>query len=307
MSNKTILITGGTGLVGSALTKELLKRGYKVCFLSTRPQAVKNVPAFKWDISQDFMEPEALDGVDIIVHLAGANISEKRWTRKQKKLIYDSRVEGARLILRNVIYGKKKIKAFISSSGVGYYGTFTSDKILTEDNPAGDDFLAYVAENWEKAAWEFYKYGIRVGIIRTGVVLAANGGIIKRLYPLARLGILSPIGSGKQYVPWIHIDNLVRMYIFLIENEISDVFNGVAPDFITFEQFIKGLMQALNKRVIMPNVPALLVKLLFGEMSIIMLYGSRVSADKIIKAGFEFKFPKFSQAIADIVQQLKSK
>ena len=274
--------------------------------MSRFPEKIKKVPAYKWDIDKEYIEPEALEHTDIIVHLAGENISEGRWTKQRKELIYKSRVQGAKLLLDKVLLYKTPLKAFISSSAIGYYGTFTSDEIFTEDYPSGEDFLAQVADDWESAAWEFYKNGFRVGIVRTGVVLAPDGGLIKKIYPLARLGFLSILGSGKQYVPWIHIKDLARIYLMLIESNNSDVFNGVAPEHVTYEQLVKTFMRLLGKRVWLPRVPEFVVKMMFGEMASIMLYGSRVSAQKLLKAGFEFLFPGLEDALKDIVQKLKS-
>ncbi len=307
-SNKTVLVTGGSGLIGRELTKLLLRKGYSVRFLSTRPEQITDVPAYKWDIAQNFIEPEALDGVDVIVHLAGANIAEKRWTRKRKQEIARSRIGGAKLLLANVLGHKIPLKAFISSSAIGYYGTFTSDDIFTEDFPAGGDFLAQVADQWEDAAWEFYKNGIRVGIVRTGVVLAPYGGLFAKLYPLAKAGLLSPLGKGNQWVPWIHIRDIARIYLFLIENEeICDVFNGVAPEYVTFKQLVDTLMKLMGKKVILPHIPEFAVKMMFGEMSSIMLYGSRVSAQKLLDAGFEFMYPTLKEALAHLLSKRQRK
>ncbi len=304
MENGTVLITGGSGLIGRELTPLLLRKGYEVRFLSRYDLQYKHVQVYRWNVSERYIDPEALQGVDYIIHLAGANIAEKRWTRKRKDEIFKSRVEGARLLLDKVLTYKTGLKAFISSSAIGYYGTYTSEDIFTEDYPAGEDFLARVADEWEDAAWEFYKNGIRVGIVRTGVVLAPDGGLVKKLYPLAKLGLLSPLGSGKQYVPWIHIRDIARIYLFLIESEVSDVFNGVAPEHATFEQLVKTMLRIMGKKSIMPNIPEFAVKLMFGEMSSIMLYGSRVSSQKLLNAGFQFMYPDLYVALKEILSRI---
>lgn len=302
---KNILITGGSGLIGRELTNLLLRKGYKVSYLSRNPEKIQKIPAYKWDIASEYIDPQALENTDVIVHLAGENITEGRWTKQRKELIYQSRVQGAKLLLSKVLLYKAPLKAFISSSAIGYYGTFTSDEIFTEDYPSGEDFLAQVADAWESAAWEFYKNGFRVGIVRTGVVLSPDGGLIKKIYPLARLGLLSVLGTGKQYVPWIHIKDLARIYLMLIESDISDVFNGVAPEHVTYEQLVRTFARLLGKRIWLPRVPEFVVRMMFGEMSSIMIYGSRVSAQKLLKTGFEFLFPRLEDALKDIVQKLK--
>ncbi len=300
---KNILITGGSGLIGHHLSALLSTHGYNIRILSTNPQKIKKYPAFKWNIEKKYIDPLALEDIDVIIHLAGANISEARWTKKRKQQIIISRVNASELLYEYVHKYHIPIKQFISASAIGYYGTYTSEKIFTENDPPGHDFLANVGALWEDAAWEFNNLNANVAIVRTGVVLAWDGGIIKRLYPLARLGLLSPLGSGKQYFPWIHINDLCNIYLWILENQINDVFNGVAPQFITFKDFVKTFMKILNKKIIMPSVPSFILKIVLGEMSSILLHGSRVSAEKLLKAGFKFSFPAIDQALIDILNQ----
>ncbi len=301
---KNILITGGTGLVGRHLARRLIEKNYNVSLLTRSPGKVKGYKAYKWDINEHFIDPDAITTANIIVHLAGENISSGRWTRVKKNKILTSRVEGSRLLYEYAQTYGSNLEAFISASAIGFYGTYTSKDILKETDPPGKDFLARIGAVWEEAAWNFANIGKRVSIARTGIVLAPDGGIVQRVYPLAKIGVLSPVGSGKQYFPWIHIDDLVEIYLWMIEGKINGVFNAVAPEFVTFRDFVKALMNGLGKKIIMPNVPAFALKLLFGQMSSIMLYGSRVSADKILCEGFKFKFTRIDQAIKDILTNI---
>ncbi len=301
---KNILITGGRGLIGRHLATALAQRGYKVSILSRYPHEVKGFKAYKWDINKKFIDPDAITTANIIVHLAGENISTGRWTKLKRNKILISRVEGAKLLFEYVQNYGTNLEAFISASAIGFYGTFTSKQILTETSSPGTDFLARICAVWEEAAWSFASLGKRVSIARTGIVLANDGGIIKKLYPLAKAGLLSPVGSGKQYFPWIHIDDLVEIYIWMIEGKLNGIYNIVAPEYINYRGFVRSFMSAMNKKIIMPNIPGLALKILFGEMSSIMLHGSRISFEKIINDGYKFKFTDIGQAIKDILLKI---
>ena len=301
---KTILITGGSGLIGRHLANALKDKGYKVTLLSRNPEKIQGFKAYKWDIQRRFIDPDAITTANTIVHLAGENISSGRWTRRKRNQILMSRVEGSRLLYEYAQNYGTNLEAFISASAIGYYGTFTSKQILTENSPPGTDFLARIGAVWEEAAWSFHNLGKRVGIVRTGIVLAPDGGIVKRLYPLAKLGLLSPVGSGRQYFPWIHIYDLVQVYVWMVEGKLQGIYNAVAPAEDNFRDFVRVMMKMLNKKIIMPNVPAIFLKILFGQMSSIMLYGSRVSAQKLNESGFVFKFTNLEQALKDILTKL---
>ncbi len=301
---KTILLTGGRGLIGRHLARVLQDKGYKVTLLSRTPEKTQEFKAYRWDIPRRFIDPDAITTANIIVHLAGENISSGRWTRHKRNQILMSRVEGSRLLYEYAQNYGTNLEAFISASAIGYYGTFTSKLILTENSPPGTDFLARIGAVWEEAAWNFHNLGKRVGIVRTGIVLAPDGGIVKRLYPLAKTRLLSPVGSGRQYFPWIHIYDLVQVYVWMIEGKLHGIYNGVAPAEDNFRDFVRAMMSTLDKKIIMPNVPGIVLKILFGQMSSIMLYGCRVSARKLMDAGFEFKFTNLEQALKDILTKI---
>jgi len=296
-----VLISGGSGLVGKILSEKLKTKGFDVAILSRT-----NKPGFKtylWHPDKNQIDPKAIQSSDYIIHLAGANIAEKRWTDSRKKLIRDSRVESANLIFNELKKQKKELKAFISASAVGYYGARTSDNIFAEEHSASDDFLGQTCLAWEQAAKQFEEIGIRTVIIRTGVVLDKQAGALSKMILPIKIGLGSAIGNGRQYMPWIHIDDLCELYIKAIEdNHMNGVFNAVSPDFQTNKSFTHILAKTLKKPFFLPNIPAFLLKLALGEMSIILLQGSRVSADKLIELGFTFKFPNLRSALKDLLK-----
>lgn len=286
----TILITGGTGLVGTELTKLLVKKNHEVRILSRNPSK-KN--EYKWDISKDFIDEKALENLDFIIHLAGAGIADKRWTDNRKKIIVDSRVETANLIFNKIKEQKIALKGFISASGSNFYGTKTTDKIYEETDNAGNDFLGEVCVKWEAAAQQFSTLHIPVTILRTGIVLAKKGGALEKM----KTPIVSPLGSGNQYMSWIHIDDLCEMYSYSIENNLTEIYNAVAPEHHTSKTFSKALAKSINRPFLPFGVPAFILKLVFGEMAIILLKGSRISSKKIEKNGFSFRFSTLNKAL----------
>jgi len=299
-----ILITGGTGLVGRHLSEKLLAKGYNVAIIGRKTQ--KNVAnKYFWDIENKEIEQGAIENADFIIHLAGAGIADKKWTATRKKEIIDSRTKSAELIYNTVLKNNLKIKAFVSSSAVGFYGAITSDKIFEENDLAANDFLGNTCEMWEKSSQSFSNLGIRVAILRTGIVLTKTGGAFEKMIKPVKMGVGSAIGTGKQIVPWIHIDDLCNMYINAIENaDIHGVYNAVAPEFVTYQEFVKLAAQVLNKPFFFPKVPRITLKLLFGEMSALLLEGSRISSEKIQKAGFNYQYPKLQKALEDLLKKL---
>ena len=298
----TILITGGTGLVGRFLCKKLKDKGYSVAILGRTSQKNGETPTYTWDIDKNEIEKEALEKADYIIHQAGANISEGKWTAKRKKLIIDSRVKSAQLIFEKLKENTNQVKAFISASAIGYYGTISTDKIFSETDPPANDFLGEICRQWEQSADRFEELGIRAVKIRTGVVLAKHGGALEKMITPIKLGIGSAIGNGRQYVPWIHIEDLCDIYIKAIEDaQMNGAYNAVAPDHKTNRDFAGTLAHVLRKPLWFPNIPAIVMKIIFGKMSVILLKGSRVSSEKITNAGYKFKFPKLKGALVNLI------
>ena len=292
----SILVTGGTGLIGKKLCDLLRKKGYKVAILSRNQQTKPN--NYYWNTETHYIDAKAIVEANYIIHLAGEGIADKRWTEERKRILISSRVETANLLYEKVKDLNPNLKGFISASGIGYYGATTSEKIYKENDAGGNDFVSDICKVWEKAANQFNKINIRTVIFRTGVVLSKEGGALGKLSQPIKLGVGAALGSGEQYIPWIHIDDLCNMYLEAIENkEIAGVYNAVAPEHITNKSLTKIIANKLKKPLWLPNIPAFVMKLILGEMAVIVLEGSRVSSEKIMVTGFKFNYPNIIEAL----------
>jgi len=298
----TVLLTGGTGMIGRTLCKRLQQKGYDVAILSRNVNKQSEIPTYHWNPEKGEIDLKAIEYADYIIHLAGENIGDKRWTAKRMQEIIDSRVKTAELIYTKIKEQNKRLKAFVSASAVGYYGTVTSNKVFTETDPSSDDFLGDTCKKWEQSANEFRKLDIRTVTIRTAVVLSKRGGALSRMTNLAKLGIYSALGNGKQYIPWIHIEDLCNIYIKAIEDDLMEgAYNAVAPDHKTNKEFTRTLAKVFGKPLWLPNVPAFIMRLFFSKMAGILLKGSRVSSEKIQNAGFNFQFRELNVALSDLL------
>lgn len=289
-----ILITGGTGLIGQQLTQQLQDKGYEVAILSRNPTKENQ---YKWDINKGFIDENALTNTDYIIHLTGAGIADKYWTPARKKVIINSRVQSANLLFEKVKKLHIPLKGFISASGIGYYGAVTSDTIFSEEDNSGNDFLADVCVQWENATHQFSRLGIRTTILRTGIVLAKKGGALQKMNtPL----FLSALGNGKQYMPWIHIDDICNLYVKAIEDtNFTGSYNAVAPEHQTNDSFTKILGITIKKPVSPINVPSFMMKLIFGKMAVLLLKGSRISSKKVENL-YSYKFSTLQNALTAI-------
>lgn len=295
-----ILLTGGTGLLGKHLTELLLQKGYSVSHLSRKPGNMPGVTTFLWDVSKGVIDEKCLNDVDLIIHLAGAGIADKHWTEKRKKLLIESRTKSIGLIYDLMRKTPHQVKTVISASATGYYSN-RRDELLTEESKPGTDFLAECCIQWEKAVDEGQDLVARILKFRTGVVLTKDGGALPLLALPVKFGVGSPIGSGKQWIPWIHWKDVADMYLFGIENaSLAGVYNMTAPNPATNEQLTKGVARQLHRSLWVPRVPAFALKLVLGEMSLVVLGSTRVSADKIEKEGFVFKYPEVADALKEI-------
>lgn len=298
-SQKSVLLTGGTGLIGRHLTEQLLAKGYKVSHLSRSPGKDSRVTTFLWDVEKGDIDAHCLDGVDTVVHLAGANIAEKRWTEKRKKELIASRTESIGLIYELMHKTSNGITSIISASAIGYYSD-RGDELMTETSPPSGDFLARCCVAWEAAVDAGKKPGLRIVKMRTGVVLDKEGALAKMAIPI-KFYVGSPIGDGRQWIPWIHWLDVIDIYLFAIENDKAEgVYNMAAPNPVTNKQLTRAIAKQLHKPLWAPNVPAFILKLLMGEMSTIVLGSTKVSAQKIEDAGYHFKFPVLESALNDI-------
>jgi uncharacterized protein (TIGR01777 family) len=288
---KNVLVTGGTGFVGKELTKALINVGYTVSILSrTKIKNTVSVFYYTWDIEKQTIEKDAVLNADYIIHLAGANIAEKPWTNKRKEQIISSRERSTQLIYSVLKKSNKKIDAFISASAVGIYGAVNGQEICTENTAFGDDFLGLTCKKWEAAADQFEKLGIRTVKVRTGLVLGENDGFLNKLTPIFKWRLGSALGSGKQYMPWIHVEDLCEIYLEAIKNlNMEGPYNAAINDNTDNAGFSKTLANVYGYKIWLPNVPGFLIKMVLGEMSKIVLTGRRVSSDKLEELGFHFK------------------
>jgi uncharacterized protein len=297
---ETILITGGSGLIGKHLQTVLSGKGFDVQILSSK----RSKNNYYWNIEIGEINTEAIEKADHIIHLAGANIGEKRWTKQQKQLILESRIKSAKLLFDTIQKCEHKPKTFISASAIGYYGAVTSEHIFSETDEPANDFLGSVGIKWEQAANSFQDLGLRVVKLRTSVVLTKKGGVLEKLANPTRFCFGTSLGSGKQYFPWIHIDDLCEMYLKAISDKsMTGSYNAVAPQHCTNKYFTKAVAKALHKPLFLPAIPTFVLRLAFGEMANLLLQGSRVSSQKIIDAGFQFQFPKLDLALNDLLKE----
>jgi len=297
-----VLITGGTGLIGHELSSLLIKNGYSVSILSRSNKRNKDqIKYFQWDINTGKIDLQAFNNVNYIIHLAGANIGGHRWTEARKEELINSRIKSTKLLFDTVKNNKIELKSFISTSAIGYYGGISSKQILTENDDNGKDFIGQLCNNWEDESLKFESIGIKTAILRNGIVLSNKGGALMKMMKPVKYGINAAIGSGRQYMPWIHIKDLCKMYIFAIENKLDGIFNAVSPEHISNYNFSKQLSKSANKPFFMPNIPAFIMKILFGEMSIILLEGSKISSQKIINTGFKFEFTSLEECLVDLI------
>lgn len=300
---KTVLITGGTGLIGKQLAKLLKAKGYKLHLLSRSVKKVANYDAvFQWDVAKNELDTKALEGVTDIIHLAGAGIADARWTDNRKQEIISSRVDTLGLIYNALKSRNQKINSLISGSAIGWYGAITDEKLHVEEEPAADDFMGETCQKWEAAADEFEGFASRVVKIRTGVVLSKEGGALPVMKLPFKFYVGSPLGSGKQQIQWIHHEDICRIFVEALENEsFQGPYNASATESCTNREFSKTLAQTMNRPFIPISVPSMFLKLLLGEMSAVVLEGSRVSNKKILSQGFTFKHYDLESALKDLL------
>jgi uncharacterized protein len=295
----TILITGGTGMIGTALTRGLVEKGHKVIVLTRKIPAIHygdKVSFALWDIKKQHIDREAISAADHIIHLAGANVGDRRWTKKVKQEIRDSRVKTAQLLVKALKETPNKVKAVATASAIGWYGpdpVIPNPKPFVETDPHYTDFLGQTCKEWESSLEPVTGLGKRLIKVRTGVVLSHHGGALKEFKNPLRFRIATILGSGKQVMSWVHIDDLVNLYIYAIENEsMNGVYNAVSPHPVTCKELILALARARKGSFYIPfPVPAFVLKIVLGEMSIEVLKSATVNGGKVRKEGFNFQYP----------------
>ena len=300
-----VLITGGTGTVGRKLVGVLKERGYDVVCLTTSPEKADGKNYLFWDPYKDFIPDQAFEGVTAVINLAGAGVADKPWTERRKIEIEESRVKSIKALRRFLSDRPHQVRAFITASAIGFYGFENTDEVFDESAPQGNDFLACVTKNWEDAADEVRKLGIQTVKLRLGVVLSDRGGAFEKFVSPVKKGIGAPLGTGEQYISWIHIDDVCEMFLFCLENSPrEDVYNAVSPFPVTNKEMFYTIAKTLHKKILLPPVPGFLLKLVFGERASILLKGSKVSCKKILKEGFIFKFPGIEGAVSDLLKKV---
>ena len=297
---KSILITGGTGLIGSKLLDSIDKSVYNVYVLTRKKSYKENgVNYINWDPENSVLDISQIKNLYSVINLAGESIDGSRWTSNYKRKILDSRVNSTRLLFNKVKEMKELPKSFISASATGFYEINTDNPQVETDLP-GNNFLSDVVQQWEKEILKFKSLGLRTTTFRIGLVLSKDGGVLKRLYPIFKFFLGVPIGSGKQMVSWIHESDMIGLINMAIEsNKLEGIYNAVAPEIITNTEFTKSLLKSLN-RFSYPSIikaPSFIVRILFGEQSDLVLNGLNISSEKIMQSNYKFKFTKLSSAL----------
>ncbi len=294
-----VLITGASGLVGTELQKSFTQKGYEMLLASRKePTDERHI---QWSIEEGFSEPAKLEGIDAVVHLAGENVSGFRWTDEKKKAIRDSRVLGTRNVVDAISKLKNKPKVFVASSAIGFYGE-RGDEEVTESSAAGDNFLAGVCKEWEAESRRAEDAGIRTVLLRTGIVLSKDGGALGTMLLPFKLGVGGVVGSGKQWMSWISMDDEIAVINYVIENEnIRGAVNSASPHPVTNHEFTKTLGEVLYRPTFLP-LPEFAVSMVFGEMGdALLLASTKVMPKRLEDAGFEFKYPDLKTAIQHAV------
>ena len=306
---QTVLITGGTGMVGKSLTQHLLNNQYKVIILSRsvqNNQANANLSYALWDVKKQQIDIAAIKAADYIVHLAGAGVVDKKWTDAYKKEIIDSRIESSKLLFDALKNNENKVKAIVSASAIGWYGADAVPvKPFIETDEADDSFLGLACKLWEDSVSAFTSLGKRAVKIRIGIVMSNDGGALAEFKKPVKLGVASILGSGKQMVSWIHIDDLCRAFIAGIENDKMDgSYNAVAPLPVSNKTLSVTLAKAMNGNFYIPlHVPEFVLKIMMGDRSIEVLKSATVSCEKLLKTGFTFQYNSIEETIANLIKK----
>ena len=295
MNTKNILVAGGSGLIGRKLVTRLRQDGHTVRVLSRQAKGNECL----WDPVKGILQVSDAENVQVIVNLSGAGIGDKRWTKERKRELHDSRIGTNRFL-----YAKRSmfpnLEHFISSSGINCYGYDHRERIHEESDAFGTDYVSVLVKEWEESA-DLFRESCKVTKIRTAVVLDKDGGALAKMLPVIKMGIGSPLGSGKQCMPWIHMDDLTGIFSHVIDNSIEGTFNALSTS-PSNKEFMRSLSQALSKPFFMPSVPAIALKLLFGEMSGILLQGVQASNEKIKATGYVFRYWDLDKALKNIFE-----
>jgi len=300
MDSKQILITGGTGFIGTHLSEILMRKGHYLTIVTRSPEAhkseeAKNQKFISWDELSS-----VIDSIDVVINMAGENLFGQRWTPEVKEKLYNSRILTTRKLVDAIRASVSRPEVFISTSGVNYYED-SGDQVITEENEPGDDFLANLCIDWEKEAELASDLGVRVVIARFGIVLEKNGGVIEKMRLPFKLFIGGPVGSGNQYMPWIHMEDLCRVLVYAMENEnMEGAFNACSPEPVTMSEFADALGEVMNRPSFF-RVPEFVLDIVLGEAAVPVIGSLRVQPKVLQKSGFEFEYEDIGTALADII------
>jgi uncharacterized protein (TIGR01777 family) len=306
---QTVLITGGTGMIGQTLANTLLDKGYSVIILTrTQKQSSRTHLTFaQWNVDQGYIDPLAIQTADIIVHLAGESVATKRWTKKRKKEIVDSRVQSGALLVKALKEHAHHVHTVIAASAIGWYGPDTPASLLNgfvESDPVDHAFLGATCKAWEESVHPIANLGIRLVQYRIGIVLNKRGGALAEFIKPAQLGVAAILGTGKQIVSWIHYQDLCNLFVFSMEHKnIQGIYNAVAPDPVENKKLVELISRKTTKYFIPIKVPSFVLKIILGEMSIEVLKSAKVSSAKIQSEGFEFAYPRIEMALDNLLKK----
>ena len=299
-----VLVTGATGLVGKELLRQLHVKGVEVAFLTTAKDKLKELPGcqgYLWNPEKGEIDGSCIQGVTVVIHLAGSSI-DGSWSTEGKRLIINSRVQASQTLYQLLSTREHQVKQVICASAVGIYDTV--DSVQTEEKyiPA-TNFLGKVVQQWEGENRKFEALGLIVSILRIGLVLSRQGGALPKMERMARLCMASPLGTGDQYYSWIHLSDLVRLFLFVMDNRLTGVFNAVAPEPETNKAFTQALCRAVHRKMILPAVPAWVLRLVLGEKAMLVTKGQRISCTKVLALDFYYHFPTLKKAFDDLYQE----
>lgn len=296
----TILIGGGTGFIGGHLSERLVEAGHEVRHLSRRARPDSPYPTYVWDVPEQSIDDEAFTDVDYVINLTGAGIADARWTEKRKRVIINSRTESTGLLAKSIARLRPDLRGYLSASAIGYYG-HRGDEIMSEEAEPGDGFLSESCQLWEASVGPIAELGIPTFINRTGIVLHPRAGALQKMLIPLNFWVSTYFGAGQQFYSWIHIDDLVRTYVYAIEHELAGAYNCVAPTPVRNKAFAAALGPAMGKSALVLPAPAFALKIALGEMSHTVLDSTRCSASKLLEAGFAFRHPTLDGALKDLL------
>ncbi|MDI1354546.1 MAG: TIGR01777 family oxidoreductase [bacterium] len=298
-----ILITGGSGLLGRAISRTLLELGHQPMWLSREAGQSGAILKFRWDPETNFIDPAALQGVEYVIHLAGAGIVDKAWSPGYRQEIVNSRVRSSQTLYEAITKQGISIKKLVGASAVGYYGSAESEHSYSEDDEAGTDFLASVCKEWESSYKVFAQSGIQTAIVRLGIVLGKDGGAYPKLARMAKLGLGTVLGKGTQYLPWVHLEDAAAIFVKLLFDEtLSGTYNAVSSECQSNREFTHQLATSFKRKVLLPRIPAWVLRLVLGERAISLTHGLKINNGKLISSGYHFKFDNLPTCLADLAQ-----